>query len=227
MLSLKLPAALAAAALMASAAQADVIEITPDDIGRAFALSYDGYADGQVIEGLSSETILTVTNTSVGPIDASRVSIFGFNTNPDIASAKSDGTFDMVATNANVPAGFGGVDVCFKASGQQNSCSGGGGEGLWIGESGSGSLTLTFSSLVDQVALSDFFVRYQSIDGAGAPGSAIGRGTVTSSGSTSTGSTSTGGTQVPAPGALWLFAGGLALLGWRIGRRRGAVGATA
>lgn len=34
------------------------------------------------------------------------------------------------------------------------------------------------------------------------------------------GSTSTGGSQVPAPGALWLFAAGLAALGWRIGRRR-------
>jgi len=216
--------------LWTGAAHASVITVSPAAIGTSYTVNYDGFADGSVIDGLSGTAVLTLkesdgsrytfdytlTNTSSDPIDESRVSIFGFNTDPTIASASATGLFDMVATNANVPSGFGTVDVCFKGAGGKNSCSGGGGAGLKMGESGSGTLTLNFSSLVNELTLSDFFVRYQAIEGAGAPGSAIGRGTVTSTGSTG----STGGTPVPAPAALWLFAGGLALVGIRMGRRR-------
>jgi hypothetical protein len=134
--------------------------------------------------------------------------------------------FDQTATNSNVPSGFGRVDVCFKGAGG-STCSGGGGVGVDMGDTETGTLTLNFSELPDQLTLSDFFVRYQAIEGEGAPGSAIGRGTPSSStssgstgGSTSGGSTSTGGTQVPAPGALLLFAAGLAGIGLRFGRRR-------
>jgi hypothetical protein len=218
--------------LCVTGAQATVITVTPAAIGTSYTVKYDGFTDGQVIEGLTGTAELTLkeadgsrytfdyklTNTSADPIDESRVSIFGFNTDPTIESASSTGLFNNVATNANVPSGFGTVDVCFKGAGGQNSCSGGGGTGLGIGESGTGTLTLNFSTLVDELTLSDFFLRYQSIEGAGAVTSATGRGTVTSSGSTgSTGST--GGTPVPAPAALLLFAGGLLVVGHRMGRR--------
>lgn len=235
MKSLRFPLALAAAALLAGTAHANVITVAPTDIGKQYTMSYDGYADGSVIPGLGGTTMLTltgasgtsytfdyqVTNTSANPIDTSRISIFGFNTDPNITNATSTGTFTQTATNANVPSGFGSVDVCFKDGGGQNSCSGGGGGGLNVGETGSGTLTLNFTTLPEQLALSDFFVRYQSISGGGAPGSAIGRGTVSSSTGGSTGSTggSTGGTPVPAPGAFWLFALGLGALGWHAGRK--------
>jgi hypothetical protein len=165
----------------------------------------------------------SVTNASTSPIDTSRISIFGFNTDPNISGATSTGTFGETATNGNVPTGFGSVDVCFKGGGGPN-CSGGGGSGIQIGDTGTGTLTLNFTSVVDQLTLSDFFVRYQSISGGGAPSSAIGRGTTsTSTGSSgSTGSTgSTGGTPVPAPAAFWLFTLALGGLGWRVGRYPG------
>jgi hypothetical protein len=216
--------------LCTTAAHGTIITVTPAAIGTSYTVNYDGFSDGRVIDGLTGTATLTLkesngsrytfdyalTNTSSDPIDQSRISIFGFNTDPNIASASSTGLFGITATNANVPSGFGTVDVCFKGAGGQNSCSGGGGAGLRMGESGSGTLTLNFSSLVDELSLSNFFVRYQSIEGAGATTSAIGRGTVGSTGSTG----STGGTPVPAPAALWLFAGGLALAGLRFGRRR-------
>jgi hypothetical protein len=228
----KIAAAALFGMLWTAGAQANVITVTPAAIGTSYTVNYDGFTEGAVINGLTGTATLTLkeadgsrytfdytlTNTSTDPIDASRISIFGFNTDPTIASASSTGLFDMVSTSANVPSGFGVVDVCFKGAGGKNSCSGGGGAGLRMGESGSGTLTLNFSSLVDELTLSNFFVRYQGIEGAGATTSAIGRGTVGSTGSTSTGST--GGTPVPAPAALWLFAGGLALAGWRMGRRR-------
>jgi hypothetical protein len=233
---LRLSFALAAATLLAGAANAGIVTVSPTDIGHQYTMSYDGYADGSVIPGLGGQTVLTltsasgtsytfdysVTNTSTAPIDTSRISIFGFNTDPNISNATSTGTFSQTATNANVPTGFGNVDVCFKDAGGQNSCSGGGGTGLQIGDTGTGTLTLNFTSVVDQLTLSDFFVRYQSISGGGAPSSAIGRGTgSTSTGSSgSTGSTgSTGGTPVPAPDALWLFALALGGLGWHAGRK--------
>ncbi|HEX8257747.1 MAG TPA: cistern family PEP-CTERM protein, partial [Allosphingosinicella sp.] len=150
--------AIAAAMLLSTAANAGTINVTPSDIGNSFTVGFDGFANDSVIDGLSAEATFTLTeatgssytfdydiaNTSGGAIDASRVSIFGFNTDPTISGATSTGLFSEVNTNANVPSGFGQVDVCFKGSGDGNSCSGGGGTGVWMGDSTSGSFTLTF-----------------------------------------------------------------------------------
>ena len=224
-------------AAIAAPAMATPITVTPANVGSSYTVGYDGYSDGRVIDGLTGQVTLTlaevvdnsykfdytVTNTSSDPIDASRISIFGFNTDPNILDATSTGLFDQTATTANVPTGFGQVDLCFKGAGGNN-CSGGAGEGVNIGSSASGTLTLNFSDPLDQLTLSDFFVRYQAIEGAGSTTSAIGRGTATPTGSTGG---STGGTPIPAPAALWLFAAGLGVLGLRVGRIRRASSATA
>ena len=87
-----------------------------------------------------------------------------------------------------------------------------------ITKTGTGSLTLTFSQPLTALTLDDFFVRYQSITGAGNITSAT--GTVT--GSTSS---STGGTQVPEPGVIGLLGGALIAMG--LVRRRRTVRAAA
>ena len=229
---------IAAAALMsaAGAANAAAITVDPTQVGSSFTVNYDGFSDGNTIAGLTGSTTFKLTgvtdtsytfdysvaNTSSDPIDASRISIFGFNTNPDIESASSTGMFDMAASG-NVPSGFGRVEVCFKGAGGNN-CSGGAGEGVLIGDSTAGSLTLNFADAIDQLTLSDFFVRYQAIEGAGSVTSAIGRGMEGGStgGSTGghTGSTggSSGGTPVPAPAGVLLLAAGFAGIGIRFGR---------
>jgi hypothetical protein len=232
-------AVLAAAAALATPAIAGPITVSAANVGQSYTIGYDGYTQGTgVIGGLSGQGTFTLTgvgtnsytfsyslaNTSSNPITNSRISGFGFNTDPNMTSASSTGIFDSAASG-NVPSGFGSVEVCFKGGGGSSNCAGGGGAGVNIGDTGTGTLTLNFSELPDQLTLSDFFVRYQSIEGAGGTTSAIGRGTPSSTSSTSTStssgaSTSTGGTEVPAPGALWLFAAGLAGIGLRFGRRR-------
>ena len=221
---------LAAAALFgsATAAQATAITVSAADVGNSYTVNYDGFSDGGVIDGLTGQTTFTltgvtgnsytfsydVTNTTGDPIDASRISIFGFNTDPNIQSATSTGEFGDTASG-NVPNGIGFVEVCFKGGGGPN-CSGGGSSGVELGDSTTGTLTLTFADALSQLTLSDFFIRYQAISGPGAPGSATGRPT-TSTG----GSTSSGGTPVPAPavfGHVALAAGGLAAS--RGGQRR-------
>lgn len=214
-----------AVALSSSAALADAITLDSGDVGQSFTLSYNGMADGNTVTGLTGSTTLTltsitgtsynfnysVTNTTSNPVD-SRISSFGFDTNPDISGATSTGTYNTALIGGNVPSPFNTVDVCFK-SGGSNSCSGSG--GVLDGQTGSGTLTLSFASAPSSLTLSDFFVRYQSITGAGNVTSATGAGTITSSGSTGG---STGGTPVPEPGMIGLF--GLGLIGLALMRRR-------
>jgi len=217
-----LAAATAIATLaLASPAFADAITLDAGDVGSTFTLNYNGFTDGTTINGLTGQTTLkltsitdtsynfdyTVTNTTSDPVD-SRISSFGFNTNPDISGATSTGTYSFVDTGGNVPNGLGKIDVCFK-SGGSNSCSGSG--GVLDGQTGTGTLSLSFSTAPSSLTLSDFFVRYQSISGAGNVTSATGSGTVTSS-------SSSGGTPVPEPGMLGLF--GLGLAGLAFARRR-------
>ena len=105
--------------------------------------------------------------------------------------------------------------MCFKDA-KTGACSGGGSGGLTTGQTGTGTFTLNFSQPLSELTLSDFFVRYQSITGAGNVTSASGAGTLTSSGGST--STSSGGTSVPEPGMLGLF--GAALIGVGLMRSR-------
>jgi hypothetical protein len=228
MLTVKTLAPLAAFALAfaATPALADAITFDASDVGQTYTLNYDGSSDNTTIQGLTAQTSFTltgisgntytfnysVTNTSGAPITAARVSGFAFDTNPDITTANSTGSFGYTTVGGNYPNGIGEVDVCFKDA-NTGSCAGGGGGGLALGDTGTGTFTLTFASPVAEVTLSDFYVRYQSIAGAGNVTSATGSGT-----QTSTTTTTTGGTQVPEPGMLGLLGG--ALIATALLRRR-------
>lgn len=206
-------AAMASLAFGAAPAHADAITLSSADIGKTFSLNYNGFSSGTTVAGLTAATSFTlasivgatysfsyaVANTTSDPL-TSRVSSFGFNTNPDITAASTTGAFNYTTLNSTYPNGIGTIDVCFKDAGT-GSCAGGGGGGVADGVTGNGSFSLSFAQPVSSVTLSDFFVRYQSITGAGRITSASGSGTLT-------GSTS-GGTQVPEPGMVGLLAGGL------------------
>ncbi len=215
-LSLKILPLVAAAGLafVATPALADPITLDPSSVGQSYTFNYNGFSDGTTINGLTASTTFTLTsttansytfsysvaNTTSAPL-TSRVSSFAFNTDPTISSATSTGAFSYTTLNSNYPNGIGNVDVCFKDA-ATGSCAGGGSGGLTTSESGTGSFTLNFSSPISSLTLSDFFVRYQSITGAGNVTSASGEGTMTS----------TGGTSVPEPGVLGMMLGGIAAI---------------
>ena len=211
---LKLITMAAAATLAVGTAHADVISLTSGDVGKSFTVNYDGHTSGPSINGLTASIEFTltgvsgnnysfnysVTNTSTIPITSARISGFGFNTDPNITGATSTGIFNTVGSgNAG---NLGNIDVCFKAGGGSANCSGGGGGGVDLGGNAGGTLTLNFGSAFSSIQLSDFFVRYQTIDGAGDIQSAVGTGTVT---------------PVPEPADLALFGIGAAglMIGWR------------
>jgi hypothetical protein len=224
-------ALLALTAAFASPALAEPIVLDSSDVGQSFTIDYNGFADDTVIDNLTASTTFTLTsvtsdtytfdyvvNNTTDSGVGSRVSSFAFNTNPDIIDASSTGVYDYTVTDSNYPNGIGTVDVCFKA-GDSNSCAGNQG-GLTAGQTGTGTLSLSFTGPISSLSLDDFFVRYQSITGVDGITSASGQQTSSSStgGSTTSGGTSTsGGTPVPAPGMLVLF--GMSLLGVGFMRR--------
>ena len=235
-------AALAVFASLAAAApaHADSMLFNSSEIGKSISLDYNGYSGsgGSSIDGLTGSTTFTLTgvsgndysfdysvaNTSSAPVTDSRISSFAFNTDPTISGAAAAGAYSYTTLNSNYPNGIGTVDVCFKDA-STGSCAGGGSGGLTIGQSGTGNFTLSFSSPVSALTLSDFYVRYQSISGVPGVSSASGAGTITSSTSSTTGGTTTsstssttGGTEVPEPGMLGLF--GIGLIGLVVSRRR-------
>lgn len=228
----KFALSLAAMASMAVAApaMADPITLDSGSVGESFTIDFDGFSGdaSSTVDDLTSSITFTldevtndaytfsyvVDNTTSNGL-TSNLSSFAFNVDPDISSANVTGAYsfafvaDGSGSDPSLPNQIGNVDVCFKAR-NSGSCSNGG--GIAQGESGSGSLSLFFDpDAPSDITLSDFFVRYQGITGAGNVGSATGQSTTSSSSS---------GTQVPAPGMMVLLALGLFGLGAVRRRRR-------
>ena len=218
---------------VSSPALADPITLGSGDIGSSFTIDFDGFAGSpsNTVDNLTSSITFTlesvtgssytfgylVDNTTGGGL-TSNISSFAFNVDPDITGATSTGDYsfafvtDGQGNDPSYPNQIGAVDVCFKAA-SSGSCSNSG--GISEGQTGSGTLSLLFGAEIGEITLSDFFVRYQGISGAGDVTSGSGQST-TSSGSTTTSTSS--GTQVPAPGMIGLL--GLALVGLGFARRR-------
>jgi hypothetical protein len=178
----------------ATPAMAAIIPFNPDGsttissgttVGDNFTVLFDGSEGGSVIPGLTSSLTLTfagisgnsylfsylLTNTSSAPTTSSAVTAFGFNIDPNalLASSSVDGTFQVVSSG-QVSQGYN-LEMCFK-NGQNNNCAGSpGNEGVNMGTSGSGTISLGFSSLPQSVTLSNYLVRYQAVNG---DGSAVG-----------------------------------------------------
>jgi hypothetical protein len=187
--------------------------------GGTQTIYLNGLTDGPtVIAGLTAALTLSFTsvtnsgltynfsysmfNSSSAPITASRISSFGFNTNPNVTGGSVTGTFDVLRLGDSYPI-IPDPEVCvFNPNGKGGVCTGSGG-GIDIGDTGSGTLSLTFGSAPGSITLSDFVDRYQSIEGAGNVTSAVGVHTT-----------------VPEPATWGMMLLGFAGIGMALRRRR-------
>jgi hypothetical protein len=210
-------AAGAVSALVIASAPAQAVIF--NTVGQTLDLTYNGFdvPDGvpTTISGLSATGKFTLTNITNGlftfsyTIDntstiASRVSIFGFDTMPDIlgATTPAGGEYDTVELNGNVPnlTGPDNFRVCFSAG---SNCAGGSSGGIFPADAPvNGTFTLNFGAGVTSFDLTKAFVRYQSVGPRGAD-SATGLGTA-----------------VPEPATWAMMLGGFGLLGAAARRRR-------
>ena len=191
-------------------------------VGQSATIDFNGFAPNTpAIPGLTSSLTLTfqglsgnnylfnylLTNTSSSPIDASRVTMFGFTSitpNPKLTNSLVTGAFGTIASG-NHPGGTD-LELCAK-NGQNNNCAGSQG-GPSAGQSGSGSLTIAFDTLNSQITLGGLTVRYQGIDSTAlgiTGGSAIGTPTPPS---------------VPEPATWAMLLIGFGATGYALRRRR-------
>ena len=217
--------ALFAAIAAATPAMAATIPFNPDgsatissgtNIGDSFTVNFNGSESGSVIPGLTSSLTLTfagvsgnnylfnylLNNTSSSPTTSSSVTAFGFNIDPNtlLSSSNVSGAFTVVSSG-QVSQGYN-LEMCFK-NGQNNNCAGGN-NGITMGNSGSGQISLGFSSLPNSVTLSNYLVRYQQVNGSG---SAVG--------------TPVGAVPEPSTWAMMLF--GFGAIGVSMRRKRKAI----
>jgi hypothetical protein len=152
----------------------------------------------------------TLRNTSTAPIDAARLTIFGFQATPNFASATTGaGNQFNVVSAGQQPNGLANINFCLKDSGNDNNCTAAQ-DGLNKGQSAAGSFALTFGSAISPITLSNFSVRYQGIESASLgirDGSASGISTP----------------AVPEPATWAMMIAGFGLVGGAMRRRRTGV----
>lgn len=177
----------AVAALTLSFAAGSASAVTFGVVGDTANIDFNGLVDGVLDPDLDADLVLTLTgingndfvfsyaltNNSSGDDLGSRVTAFGFNVDPDFSTAAVDGDFTDW-DSGNVPGGLPDVEFC-AISGSGNNCSGGAGGGVVVGDTFTGSITLTFLAAPGQVDLTGFYDRYQSL-GANQEGSGVGIG---------------------------------------------------
>ncbi|MGB3557091.1 MAG: cistern family PEP-CTERM protein [Geitlerinemataceae cyanobacterium] len=152
--------------------------ITSDDVGQSFQINFGGNVATNDVDGLKSTATFTLSNfsgtsaiwdvvlsnISDGGI-SSRTSVLGFNVSEALSGGDSSDLFSNAVLDGSLPNQFGGLDICFTNA--RNNCQGGRNGGVSTGETGNFTATMNFASAVSSFDLSNFGVRYQSINGNG------------------------------------------------------------
>lgn len=163
-------AALAAAVLAAGPVSA--MTFTAKDVGRSRTVTFDGMVDGRPVPALGATVTVTLTsaakgrfvfsyriaNTSGAPVSASRVSLFGFDIDRDVADATATGALRLLGTG-RVP-GLGQRDVCMGRE-DHDRCDRGTG-GVRLGRTGAGTFWFVGVS-GGAIGFDNLFVRYEDV----------------------------------------------------------------
>ncbi len=167
------------------------------DIGRWFDINVGGNIEGSDYSGLSSTFRMNVSEFNVGNgvsqvildvegyvglkayspfnitapdadlFESYRVSVFGFQIDPDFSDIAVSGAFDTTVIDKDIKANGGvDIDVCFNDGGPTKNCNGGANGGIWNGTMETFKITLDFDKEITSFNMSNFGVRYQSIDSA-------------------------------------------------------------
>jgi hypothetical protein len=179
------------------------------DIGRYFWVDFNGSVDRQELDGLASLALFrvdgfqTVNGTTTVNLNAKlfagvdaygnplpntnlfenyRASVLGFAVDPNVkqGSASVSGEFNTIAYKGITANGGIDTEICFKDGGGSNNCNGGGNGGVELGNSGEFNISFALANPSSQFTLSNFGIRYQSIDSnyyalQGASGTGVGQ----------------------------------------------------
>lgn len=188
------------------------VTVSSASAGGTAVLNFNGNSGNTPIDGLTAQLTLnylglvgndlrfsySLFNNST--VD-SRVSGFGFNTNPDVIGGTASGEFTKLLVDGSYPNGVGNIGVCLNDGG--NACQGGGNGGVDDGWTGTGFFNLDFgASAPATVTLSNFADRYQSL----AVGTGSGTGRVVAA--------------VPEPSTWAMMLFGFGGIGFSMRRRR-------
>jgi hypothetical protein len=189
--------ALFGAAVLALALSTSAHAVTFAIIGDTTTITFNGLGDPPggggkvVVPGLSASMDLTLASfnvaktsfvfnyalTNTSTLAGTRISGIGFNIAPNATTVSSTGIFDtaVLPSNGKFVAGYD-AEACFWVGGGDCPAASAG-EGVAVGDTGIGTLTLNFASgLVGGVTLTDFLDRYQGFSSGGIS-SAVGEGT--------------------------------------------------
>jgi hypothetical protein len=220
--------AAASALALSVAMHGSALALTFATAGDSSVIDFNGIVGGNPDADLDADltlTLLSITggtdfnfsyaleNNSGGDDLGARLTAFGFNVDPNFTDASVSGAFTEWRSG-NVPGGLPDAEFCATAG---NTCSGGTGGGVFVGDTGSGLLTLSFAvAPTAGIDLTNFYVRYQSL-GANREGSGVGVGNPCDSGGDCGGG---GGNEVPEPATWAMMVMGFGGVGALMRRRR-------
>lgn len=122
-------------------------------------LDVEGYV------GLKAYSPFNIPAPDADLFESYRVSVFGFQIDPNFSNVSVSGAFDQTVIGKDINANGGvDIDVCFKDDGPNSNCDGGGSGGIWNGTMETFRIVLDFNQEITSFNLSNFGVRYQSIN---------------------------------------------------------------